>query len=250
MNPVTTIEEVITQLDTIIEWSLARKSRIGYFATLYRRMTVAVQQGIINNNFEDGKRMEQLDVIFAKKYFTAWDAYVNQQPFSRAWGNVFNACQNPRLIVLQHLVLGINTHINFDLCVAAAECCPGDKIYSLQNDFEKINQIIEAQSQLVQSTLGNIFPPLKLLTNISNNEEKPVLNFSIGAARKCSWANAIVLANSADSLKNTHLSQIENMVVKLGSKVTDPGISINFLLKPVKWMENPDVYKLIGLLKN
>ncbi len=42
MNPVTTIEEVITQLDTIIEWSLARKSRVGYFATLYRRMTVAV----------------------------------------------------------------------------------------------------------------------------------------------------------------------------------------------------------------
>jgi hypothetical protein len=250
MYAVTTIEEVIAQLDKIIEWSLTNKSRIGYFATLYRRMTIAVQQGILNNSFQDGKRMEQLDIIFASRYFTAWNAYINKQPCSNAWCTAFDACQNPDLIVLQQLILGINTHINLDLCIAAAECCPGNKIYDLQSDFEKINQIIEAQSQLMQNTLCNICFPLKLLTNISNNKEKAVLNFSIDTARKCSWANAIVLAGASDSIKSGHISQIDNMVVELAKKIINPGAWINFILKPVKWTESKDVGQLIGVLKN
>lgn len=250
MNPITTIDEVISELDSIIEWSLANKSRIGYFATLYKRMTVAVKDGIANNRFQDGKRMEQLDIIFAKRYFTAWDAYVNKKPCSNAWCTAFNACQQTDLIVLQHLIIGINTHINLDLCIAAAECCPGDQIYSLQSDFEMINKVIEEQAQLVQNTLSNIWFPLKLITSISNNQEKSVLNFSITTARQCSWANAILLANAPASLQNDHVSQIDNMVVELGKKIINPGSLAMFLLRTVRRMENPDVNALIGLLKN
>lgn len=249
MGPITNIKEVITQLDSIIQWSINNKSRIGYFATLYRRMTVAVQQGIINNSFQDGKRMEQLDVIFANRYFAAREAYINKQPCSDAWCTAFDACENSDLIVLQHLVMGINTHINLDLCIAAAECCPGDKIYALQSDFEMINAIIEGQSQLVQTSLSNIWFPLKFITSISNKEQKAVLNFSIATARKCSWANAIVLANANDDLKKGHISQIDNMVVELGKKIDHPGFWISLLLKPVKLMESRDVAKIIGLLQ-
>lgn len=249
MNSITTIDDVIAQLDAIIEWSLTNKNRTGYFATLYRRMTVAVKQGIIDNDFQDGKRMEQLDVIFATRYFVAWEAYINNQQCSNGWHTAFDACQNSELIVLQHLLLGINTHINLDLCIAAAQCCPGNNIYPLQQDFVKINDVIETQSQLIQNTLCNIWFPLKMLTNISNDQEKGVLNFSISTARKCSWANAIVLANTDDSLKGDHISQIDNMVVDLSKQIIDPGIWMDFLLKPVKMMEDPDVDKLIGLLK-
>lgn len=250
MEPITTIDGVIAQLDDIIEWCVASKSRIGYFATLYRRMTVAVKQAIISNEFQDGKRMEQLDIIFASRYFAAWEAYVHKQPCSNAWQSAFDACLNPDLIVLQHLLLGVNTHINLDLCIAAAQCSPGNSIYALETDYEKINDIIETQSQLVQDTLGNVWPPLKLFTAISNNKEKAVLNFSISTARKCSWANAIVLANIDDSLKAAHISQIDNMVVDLGKQIIDPGMWMEFLLKPVRMMEDADVDKLIGMLKN
>lgn len=250
MNPITTIDGVIAQLDDIIARSIAGQSRIGYFATLYRRMTVAVKQGIIANEFQDGKRMEQLAIIFASRYFVAWEAYTEKQPCSNAWQNAFDASLNSDLIVLQHLLLVINTHINLDLCIAAAQCCPGNSIYSLESDFEKINDIIENQSQLIQDTLCGIWPPLKLLTSISNNQEKAVLNFSIATARKCSWANAIVLANIDEAEKDSHISQIDSMVVDLGQQIIDPGIWMEFLLKPVRMMEDSDVGKLIGLLKN
>ena len=65
MKPVTTIDGVIAELEEIIQWCFVQKSRVGYFAMLYQRMTVAVKQAIIANEFQDAKRMEQLDIIFA-----------------------------------------------------------------------------------------------------------------------------------------------------------------------------------------
>jgi hypothetical protein len=56
MNPVTTIDGVIAQLEEIIQWCVVHKSRMGYFATLYQRMRVAVIQAIIANEFQHLKR--------------------------------------------------------------------------------------------------------------------------------------------------------------------------------------------------
>lgn len=250
MNEATTIEEVISQLDHIIEWSISKKSRIGYFATLYRRMTVAVQQGIINNIFQDGARMEQLDVGFANRYFVAWNAYTNKQPCTASWELAFDACENSEIICLQHLILGINTHINFDLCIATAACCPGDKIFSLESDFNAINDVIATQAQLVQDTLCKIWFPLKMLNDIANSQEKAVLNFSIDTARSCSWANAIALAHTGDEIKNQLIGQIDNTVIALGKKVINPGFWADLMLKPVLLMESKDVGNIIGLLKD
>ncbi|RNI39075.1 hypothetical protein EFY79_05360 [Hanamia caeni] len=249
MNPVTTIDGVIAQLEEIIQWCMVHKSRIGYFAALYQRMTIAVKQAIIANEFQDAKRMEQLDIIFASRYFEAWNCYINQQNCSHAWQIAFKATDDLNLIVLQHLLLGINTHINLDLAIAAADCCPGDTIYDLQTDFIKINDIIEAESQLVQNSLTSIWPPLKLFADISNHREKAVLNFSIETARKCSWANAIVLANITADGKPSHISKIDSMVVDVARQIISPGVWMEFLLKPVRMMENPEIDKLIAMLK-
>ena len=250
MNEATTIEEVISQLDHIIEWSILNESRAGYFATLYRRMTVAVQQGIINNLFQDGKRMEQLDVGFANRYFVAWNAYTNKQPCTGAWKLTFDACENSELICLQHLILGINTHINFDLCIATAACCPGDKIFLLESDFNTINDVIATQAQLVQDTLCKVWFPLKALNDIANNQEKAVLNFSIDTARSVSWANAIALAHAGDDIKNQLIGQIDNMVIELSKKIINPGFWVGLTLKPVLLMESKDIGNIIGLLKD
>ncbi len=48
-TPATSIDEVIVQLTAIIEWSKQNDSRIGYFAALYRKVTVQVKKGIAEN---------------------------------------------------------------------------------------------------------------------------------------------------------------------------------------------------------
>jgi hypothetical protein len=87
------LTEVITHLDAIIAWSRQHRSRVGYFAALYRRMTIAVQHGIAVNNFADGKRMEALNVMFANRYLQAWEAYSNKQKCTNAWLASFDACK-------------------------------------------------------------------------------------------------------------------------------------------------------------
>lgn len=74
-----TIPEVIAQPDKIIDWSMQHKSRMGYFASPYRHMTIAVKNKIGNKRFVDGSRMEQLDVNFANRYLEAWEAYTTQK---------------------------------------------------------------------------------------------------------------------------------------------------------------------------
>ena len=55
------IDQVIEQLDEIIDVARAEESRLGYFAALYRKVTIQVKKGIGENFFEDGARMERLD---------------------------------------------------------------------------------------------------------------------------------------------------------------------------------------------
>ena len=38
---VTTIAETIDAISTIIDWSIATASRLGYFAAMYKRITIA-----------------------------------------------------------------------------------------------------------------------------------------------------------------------------------------------------------------
>ena len=117
----TTIDEVIDRLDELIGWAATEKSRLGYFAALYRGVTVKVREGVATGAFEDGPRMERFDVIFANRYLDAVRVYREGNNPSRSWLFAFESAKGVRPVVLQHLLLGINAHINLDLGVAAAE---------------------------------------------------------------------------------------------------------------------------------
>jgi hypothetical protein len=67
----TTIDEVISAMDGIIQRAWDEKSRTGYFAALYRRVTRAVRDGVSRGRFQNGPLMEQLDVVFASRYLDA-----------------------------------------------------------------------------------------------------------------------------------------------------------------------------------
>jgi hypothetical protein len=65
--PPETIDDVLHSLDAIIDWAWTNKSRLGYFAALYRRITRAVKSGIEKGQFQNGPLMERLDVTFAPR---------------------------------------------------------------------------------------------------------------------------------------------------------------------------------------
>ena len=74
-TPAKNIDEVIARLTDIIDISRQEPGRMGYFAALYRKVTINVKQGILNGRFEDGARMERLDVNFANRYLEAYELH-------------------------------------------------------------------------------------------------------------------------------------------------------------------------------
>src|SRR6201995_5669618 len=73
--PVSTLDAVVSALDSVIEWSIAASSRLGYFAALYKRITIAVRTAVANGVFQDGPRMERFAAAFACRYFDALNGH-------------------------------------------------------------------------------------------------------------------------------------------------------------------------------
>lgn len=242
------ITDVVTQLTQIIEQCAVTKNKAGFFAALYKRMTVAVMNGINANQFEDGARMEKLDTIFAQRYLDAYTAYCSKQNCSRSWQFAFDACADNFLIVLQHLLLGINTHINLDLAIASAEVAPGNSIHALQNDFNHINGLIGSLVDDIQECLCEVWMPMRMLMKIANGKQIAVLNFSIDKARTASWANAVLLANMNDVQKQVYINQMDAVVSLIGSKIKSPDIATRIALEAIHATEYNDVARTINLI--
>lgn len=242
------INDVVARLDGLIRENEATQNKAGYFTALYKRMTVAVAEGILKNQFDDGPRMEKLDIAFAQRFFDAYDCYHSQLACTTSWKNVFDACNNDELIVLQHLLLGINTHINLDLAIAAASVAPGKNIDALQNDFNRINSVISSLVADVQEALTQVWWPMRMLTKISNGRQDAILNFSIDKARATSWANAVMLANMDSTEQSAYIQQMDVMTKLLGDGIKNPGGWSAFVLRTIRKTEYNDVARTIKLI--
>ncbi|MCC3158980.1 DUF5995 family protein [Hymenobacter sp. 15J16-1T3B] len=249
MPDLRTIADVVTALDGVVRHCEQTGHRAGYFAALYKRMTEAVAEGIRTGAFADGPRMERLDVVFAGRYLSAWQAYGQQAACAAAWRHAFDGCPNPGLIVLQHLLLGINTHINLDLAVAAATVAPGPQIHALEADFNRINAVISSLFDDVQQCLAQVWLPMRWLGRVASSQQTAVLNFSIGAARRAAWANAVVLAGLPPARQQAHIGVLDATVLGLGRRISSPGLAAGALLRLVRLTEYEDVARTIRLIE-
>ncbi|MBK8427503.1 MAG: hypothetical protein IPL27_16720 [Lewinellaceae bacterium] len=244
-----TIQEVIEALDAIIRQCEMRDSRQAYFAVLYKGMTEAVRDAIVAGQFEDAARMERLDVLFANRYLDAWQRCEQQQTPGRSWQAAFDACDDDALIVLQHLILGINTHINLDLAIAAALTAPGDTVFALQRDFEKINDIISALTDDMQMKLERIWWPMRLIRRVMRGRDKAVIEFSIVKARQAAWANSVALAQLPEPAVADYIDQMDKTVTSIAGNIARPKGWVSHIIRFVRWWEPKEVGRVIGLLR-
>jgi hypothetical protein len=252
MNDLTlpaTIDEVIAAFDTLVARSVREESRLGYFAALYRKVTVKVKEGIAGSRFDDGPRMERFDVTFANRYLAALERFIRGEPTSRCWRVAFDAARHWRPLILQQLLLGMNAHINFDLGIAAATVCPGDQLPPLEHDFNEINVILAGLVNQVIDEINEVSPWIKFLDRIDPSADDAVINFSMGRARASAWDLATTLAPLAPDQWGPVLDLRDREVADLGGVVAHPlGILFNLDLLIIRLRESSDVPKVIKVL--
>lgn len=245
-----TATELVQALDQQVEQAIAQKSANGYFAVLYARMSRAVLQGIASGRFEDAARMERLMVVFGNRYLQACKQRNLTLNPGKAWNCAFEAGNANKVSILQHLLLGINAHINLDLGVAAGQIAPGTAIQGLRNDFDTINRVIAGLVDVIQDKLAELSMPMRFLDRLAGTGDEQVANFSINVARKAAWQVAETYAGLNTSKQQAaFIAEVDTLTAALADKIIRPGWIPNLLLRPVKWFEPADVAKNLYVLR-
>jgi hypothetical protein len=244
-----TIDDVLTELDQIILRARTEKSRLGYFATLYRNVTIKVKQGIASGFFEDSDRMEKLDVTFAGRYLTAIERYRAQKNTSQCWIAAFETANRWSPIILQQLLIGMNAHINFDLGIAAQAVAPGGELASLETDFNRINDILASMVLKVRSDIEEVSPWIKLLDRYASQTEDRLIEFSLSKARTSAWLVANTINSTPTDKLGRELEILEEGVTKLAGLIATPrGFLLRLGLHVIRLRESNDVPHVIDVL--
>lgn len=246
--PPETIDDVIRALDGIIDWAWTEKSRLGYFAALYRRVTRAVREGIERGQFQNGPLVEQLDVNFAGRYLQAFAQMRSGGQPTRSWQLAFRAASRWYPIVVQHLLAGINAHINLDLGIAAAVTAPGEQLPGLQPDFNQINAVLAGLVSAVEKEISEVSPLIGLLEKMSLQTDTTIINFSLDKAREFAWSNAVQMAyKSGDELQSA-IQKLDGEVELFGRPLVSPPLLIKIQLFPIRIFESSNVRRVLDVL--
>ncbi len=244
-----TIDEVLEQLDEIIAVSKREADVGGYFAALYRRVTAGVKDGIAAGRFEDGPRMEALDVRFANRYLEAWYQHRRGERPTMAWLYAFRTADGKRGLILQHLLLGMNAHINLDLAIAAAQTAPGSAYRKMERDFMEINNLLGGLYADTEYALTQAAPLLRLLDRLNHKPlAEAVCNFSIVKARQAAWEAGLRLSILPPRLQAGEIAALDHSTTLLAGMICNPAQEITTLYKTIRAGEVRDVATVIGLI--
>lgn len=110
---------VVARMQQIISPWEAAGDRRAIFLSCYALMTGNMLAAVESGAFEDNRWVNALLHRFANYYFDALEAYERSaEGAPKVWRLTFQAARQPRTHVMQHLLLGINAHINYDMVFA------------------------------------------------------------------------------------------------------------------------------------
>ncbi len=250
MKQATTIDEVLSILENIIVTEVANNNNLALFPILYKKVTERIKLGITQKEFEDNHRMERLDVIFANRYIKAYFEYKNGEEPSLSWKNAFEATKNKKLLILQHLLLGINAHINLDLGIAVSETIGAQNdLHPIHTDFNKINEILASMVDSLQQKIGLVSPFFYLLDKVADGKEDLIATFSINIARDEAWlfANKYHDALNKETCLTDRDVSIANLAIKIS---TTKSRVLRWAIRFIRWFERKDIAQVADTLSS
>lgn len=151
----------------VLRWE-EEEDRRSIFLSCYALMTENMLSALESGRFQDRAWVDRLLHRFADYYFDALGAYERGEgPIPEVWRQVHEASRRRPLHVLQHLLLGMNAHINYDLVLTLDELLrpewceldPEDRARR-RADHRMVDAVIAETIDLVQDTVVERHDPL------------------------------------------------------------------------------------------
>lgn len=195
-----TIDEVISLMQGL-EQSLPASDGVRWFNHLYLDVTLAVRDYCRTGPLQAPPFLEELDVLFANKFFDAYDAASGGGQVPACWAPLFDARHDSRIAPLQFALAGMNAHIGHDLAIGVVETCQALNVVPSDScpqhvDYDAVNAILgKTEAQTKQWLLTGA---IKELDHEVAPVDDTVAIWSIEAARDAAWIRAEVLWHLRD----------------------------------------------------
>ena len=174
--------------------------RRAVFLSCYAMMTANMLAAIEAGEFNDPPWVKQLLEHFADFYFHAVEAYtLDKTKTPVAWDIAFETIDRPHIMALQHLLLGVNAHINNDLIYALGDMLEPDwagldaEQRGLRHaDHNKVNQVITETIDAVQDQILDRYSPMmEVVDEVFGRLDEWVAAKMIAGWRDDVWEKAV-----------------------------------------------------------
>lgn len=184
------------------DWT-GRGDRRAIFADAYATMTSGMVEAIQRGEFGDCAWVDRLLHRFADYYFDAIDLYESGGECPQVWRHALGAAAAADLHPLQHLFLGINAHINYDLAFALADVLDDWDLLDdprrnhRHSDHDAVNLIIARTVDVVQSQVVEpLSPAMGLLDRMLGPIDEWAFSRLIADWRDEVWHDAVDLVEA------------------------------------------------------
>lgn len=209
------------------------------FLNCYLLMTENMLRAIQADQFHDSEWVYNFLHRFAEYYFDALDAYEQDRAAApQVWVRVHDATTSGTTQVIQDLLLGINTHINYDLVFTLVDMLEAewDQLSTQartmrQSDHDHVNQIIAETIDSVQDlVLESMVPEMDLVDKLLGPVDEWLISGLIKHWRGDVWQQAVDLLETREpALLEVKKTAIEDQTQTRASTILLEGSGIDLL---------------------
>ena len=225
------------------EVARASDDAVGYFAAMYARVTSSIATSIAQGQFEDGARMERFATTFAE-YYTRCLGPEGARP--GCWQASFAVAGRDDLLIVQHLLIGMNAHINHDLAQATVDVArEAGGLQSVKGDFDHVNQILRTMTTVLLRDLDRVSHWANEAAALGGGR---LFNFSLERARDQAWSAAQRLFALPEADRPPDIAELDRLVSVLAYLVTEPSPPVKLLSRLARRLEEQDPKKVTAAL--
>ncbi len=198
--PFERVRDVVEGLAGLEDALQARGDRRAVFVTAYLTITRTLESWLHGGLFLQNGVVADYVVVFANAYRQALASREDGRTgdVATAWRQCFDACLDPRVSILQHLLLGINAHINRDLPYAVLQGGLDVRCERCYRDHRRIDDALRVATPLVRGRIAALYRrPLYAASYLYGRVIDDAVAVAFERARQNSW----VLAQALDAAR-------------------------------------------------
>lgn len=228
------LDDTIEELRSV---ALAANDATGHFPAMYARVTDRVRQAAAAGEFGDGEGMVRFARAFAGWYLRP---RAGVEPASGSWSAAWAVGGDRRLLIVQHLLLGINAHVNHDLgqvVVELADERDDRSLHGMRADFDTVNSVLAATMPDVLRDLGR---SSRWVNETAAWGADRWFHFSLETAREQAWRFARLTHPLDVDERRLAARELDELVRVLAFLITRPVRPVRWLVPVGRWLEADD----------